>query len=1225
MYSQGQQTIQITATNPDGTNTGTARVGVPVSLVATVSAGPYQVVNWSITGGGSVSATSNSAATYTPPLTMPSSTSVTITAYLHSAPSVTQSYALSLIYPVPSVTSTAIPQAEPGYTYTNTNVNGVGFVPGTVVSANGAALTTTYKDWNHVSVTLPTPATASGFLTLQAANPTPGGGSGASYNQPVQPTSIVLTATNPDGTNTGTARLGVNVNVAAVVSGSVSKTVTWSVTGSGSISGSGVYTPPSSMPTNGNVTITATLTSNPAVSTPYPLTLVNPAPVITSMSPLNAPAGSTIAVTLTGHGFVPGTTIVSNVGSIGSTTYQSPTSVVAQLTLPASATGNLSLQAQNPAPGGGLGAALQSAISTLQITATNAAGTNTGTAQLGVPVNLTATVANSQYAVISWTLQGAGTLVRSGNNGQYATYTAPTTMPSNTNVSITASLSSYSALATTYAISLGNPIPSVASATPTQLLTGGTQSVALAGSGFMPGTVVLFNGASLPTTYTNYNSATVQVPVAANATGTLSLQVQNPSPGGGTGNTFTESVMPNTISLTATDADGTNTGTAELSTNVSMVAAVSGSEQTAVNWSVAGAGSISSNGVYTAPAALPTNTAVTITAALASNPAITASYSLNVINPIAVISGSSPSLAPAGESTAITFTGTGFVPSTVVLVNNTPVPTTYQSATSVVAEVTVSPSDTGNLSITAQNPAPGGGTSLFYLESISASLGVRAAARILDQTTFGPTSALISHVQQEGIDAWLSEQFNTPQTVLAPVYSTHPSYCSAAEYCTESEWYQAVLTGNDQLRQRVAFALSELYVISAFPITGVGVTPYINMLAADAFTNWHQIMTDVTLSPAMGIYLDMLDSHSPTGTEIADENYAREFMQLFNMGIYLLNQDGSLQLDGNGNPIPAYTEAQVEAFARAFTGWTYANADGSTPSSLIGVPNYFHPMVAVEADHDTNPKTLLNDTDPTSYKGTTLPSGQTAEQDVQDAITNVFNHPNVPPFVSKQLIQHLVTSMPSPGYISRVASVFTNDGNGVRGNMTAVLNAIFTDPEARAGDTDASADVGKLREPILWLTAVMRGLGVTNTDPNNYYDQLSTYLVPLGERPFAASSVFNFFSPSYVIPGTTLNAPEFGIENTASVATLLTLADRLMMNKFVSFNVDLSATSSWGQMASTPSVLVDALGTLFMHAEMDPNIRASIISEVSSVTDLGQRVRLAVYLVITASQYKVSH
>ncbi|AXC15936.1 hypothetical protein ACPOL_6724 [Acidisarcina polymorpha] len=1156
---------------------------------------------------------------------MPSSRSVTIKAYLHAAPSVTQSYAVSLIYPVPTVSSTAIPQVEAGFTYTNANVSGVGFVSGTVVSANGTPLKTTYKDWNDVSVTLPVPGDASGVLSLKATNPSPGGGAGASYNQPVQPASIALTAKDADGTNTGTARLGVTVKMAAVVTGSVTKTVDWSLTGAGSISSSGVYTPPATMPESSAVIVKSTLSSNSAVSSSYHLALLNPTPVINSMSPLNVPVGATTSVTLTGHGFVPGIAVVSNLGTIASTTYKSATSVVVQLTLPASASGTLSLQAKNPTPGGGLGAALQSGVSTLHITASNSDGKDTGTARLGVPVSLTATVANSQYGSISWKLQGPGKLVPSGDTGQYATYTPLSSGSLTTGVTITAYMSSYPALATTYSLDMINPIPTVTSTNPVHVLSGGTQQITLAGSGFVPGTVVLFNGASLPISYASYNQATIQLPVSATATGTLDLKVQNPTPGGGTGSTFTESVTPSSITLTATDADGTNTGTAELSTNVTMAAAVSGSEKTAVNWSVAGAGSISSSGMYTAPKALPSSTAVTITAALASNPAITASYPLNVINPIAVINGSSPSLAPAGKSTDITFTGTGFIPGTVVLVNDTPVPTTYQSATSVVAEVTVSSSETGNLSITAQNPAPGGGTSLFYLESIAASLGVRAAARILDQTTFGPTNALISHVQQEGIDAWLSEQFNTPQTVLAPVYANHPSYCSAAIYCTESEWYRAALTGNDQLRQRVAFALSELYVISAFPITGAGVTPYINMLAKDSFTNWHQIMTDVTLSPAMGIYLDMLDSHSPTGTEIADENYAREFMQLFNMGIYLLNQDGSLQLDGNGNPIPAYTEAQVEAFARAFTGWTYANADGSTPSSLIGVPNYSHPMVAVEADHDTNPKTLLNDTDPTSYKGTTLSSGQTAEHDVQDAITNVFNHPNVPPFVSKQLIQHLVTSMPSPGYISRVASVFTNDGNGVRGNMTAVLNAIFTDPEARAGDTDASADVGKLREPILWLTAVMRGLGVTNTDPNDYYDQLSTYLVPLGERPFAASSVFNFFSPSYVIPGTTLNAPEFGIENTASVATLLTLADRLMMNKFVSFNVDLSATSSWGQMASTPSVLVDALGTLFMHAEMDPNIRASIISEVSSVTDLGQRVRLAVYLVITASQYKVSH
>src|SRR5271170_2992672 len=237
--------------------------------------------------------------------------------------------------------------------------------------------------------------------------------------------------------------------------------------------------------------------------------------------------------------------------------------------------------------------------------------------------------------------------------------------------------------------------------------------------------------------------------------------------------------------------------------------------------------------------------------------------------------------------------------------------------------------------------------------------------------------------------------------------------------CNESEWWQAVLTGSDQLRQRLAFILSELFVVSSDTVPGQGMNYYANLLAGDAFTNWYTIMNDVTLSPAMGIYLNMLGSYKPTATEIANENFARENMQLFNLGLNLLNQDGSLQLDASGNPIPTYTEAQVQAFARVYTGWGYANPDGSNSNLFIPTPNYYHAMVPAEQWHDQNPKTLLN--------GTTLPAGQTAEEDLAGGLTNIFNHSNLPPFVCEQLIQHLVTSNPSPAYVSRVAAMFINN------------------------------------------------------------------------------------------------------------------------------------------------------------------------------------------------------
>lgn len=505
-----------------------------------------------------------------------------------------------------------------------------------------------------------------------------------------------------------------------------------------------------------------------------------------------------------------------------------------------------------------------------------------------------------------------------------------------------------------------------------------------------------------------------------------------------------------------------------------------------------------------------------------------------------------------------------------------------------------------------------------------------AAARILDQGTFGPTTSSIQHVQQVGFNIFLNEQFNTPATLVADIPNPNPVQCNqfttAQRNCAQSAWLQIALTGNDQLRQRVAYALSEIWVTSTLEIDGRAMTPYLNLLAKDAFTNYRTIMQDVTLSPAMGNYLNMLNSNLPKNGEIANENYARELMQLFTTGIYLLNEDGSLQLDSNGNPIPVYTEDQVQAFARVYTGWTYANSDGSAPSTFPNeTKNYDSPMAAVESHHDMQAKAILS--------GVTLPAGQTAENDLQDALDNIFNYPNVGPFVCKQLIQHLVSSTPSPAYVERVAKVFADDGSGVRGDMQAVITAILLDPEARANDADTgdstpSVDGGHLREPILWTTAVARGLNAqsSNTDPTNLYPyiQLASLIGGIGEAPLESASVFNFFPPSYVIPLTTLNAPEFGIENTGTVIPRLSMADRLVNNNNDTLTVNLSAASSLGQLAaSNPGQLVDSLGATLMHGQMPSAMRSAIVAEISGIGDPAQRVRLAVYLITTSSEYKV--
>ena len=505
----------------------------------------------------------------------------------------------------------------------------------------------------------------------------------------------------------------------------------------------------------------------------------------------------------------------------------------------------------------------------------------------------------------------------------------------------------------------------------------------------------------------------------------------------------------------------------------------------------------------------------------------------------------------------------------------------------------------------------------------SAATSVATAARLLDQATFGPTTTNIASVQLLGVNGWLAAQYAMPQTTLAVIPSTLPAQCATTpQACFESEFWQTELTAPDQLRQRVAFSLGELFVTSTQSETAFVMVPYYNTLAADAFGNWRTLMEDVTLSPAMGNYLNMIQSAKPPAGQHANENFAREMMQLFSVGLVKLNIDGTPQVDSNGNPVAEYTEAQVQAFADTYTGWTYATGAGAAPTKFPNTAaNYYSPMQPVDSAHDTTQKTLLD--------GVVVGTGGTARGDMKIALDNLFNDASLPPFVCKQLIQHLVTSTPTPGYVSRVANVFVNNGKGVRGDMQAVLTAIFTDAEARAGDTNASFDGGHLREPMLYLLSAMRALGYTstNTDSTNLYAfaGLSSYTSPLGEQPMRSPSVFNFYPPDYVIPGSTLIAPEFSLENTASVNLRLTLANSLSTGKLSGFSTDLSKTSALGVMAADPGTVTDALGVLFLHGQMPTYMRTAIVNAISPLTDNGQRVRVAVYLILSSSQYKVMH
>jgi uncharacterized protein (DUF1800 family) len=289
----------------------------------------------------------------------------------------------------------------------------------------------------------------------------------------------------------------------------------------------------------------------------------------------------------------------------------------------------------------------------------------------------------------------------------------------------------------------------------------------------------------------------------------------------------------------------------------------------------------------------------------------------------------------------------------------------------------------------------------------------------------------------------------------------------------QDAWFRNAMHGPDQLRQRVAFALSEIMVVSqngALLRAPFATASYYDMLATNAFGNFRQLMQDVTLHPAMGVYLSMLGNRKPDAARNIrpDENYARELMQLFTIGLYQLDDDGQPLHDANGDRIPSYEQADVEAFAHVFTGWTYAGATSFTTAKRT-TANQIVPMQAYPAEHAPGEKRLLD------YPGATkpiLPAGQTPEQDLADALDNLFDHPNVGPFIAKQLIRKLVTSNPTRNYVYRVAKVFDNDGTGTRGNLAAVVRAILFDSEAR--NPPANDRLGKVKEPVIKLTQLWR-------------------------------------------------------------------------------------------------------------------------------------------------------
>ena len=564
------------------------------------------------------------------------------------------------------------------------------------------------------------------------------------------------------------------------------------------------------------------------------------------------------------------------------------------------------------------------------------------------------------------------------------------------------------------------------------------------------------------------------------------------------------------------------------------------------------------------------------------------------------------------------------------------------------------------------------------------------AARFLAQATFGPSSSEIARLRTLGYRAWLDDQFNQPVSTQVPYLNwtrdlpgTPQGNNDVNDETMLEAWTinalgtsdpsrspPAQVTPTDQLRQRVAFALSEIFVVSnangALSYQSWALASYYDMLARNALGNYRTLLEEVSLHPAMGIYLSHLQNRKEDLSQNVrpDENFAREILQLFSVGLVMLEPDGSVR-DGNATtagvqPIPSYGQATIRGVAKVFTGWNWNNQgcgaatytccneetyDWCGPANRDDPP-WRQPMQPVEAFHEVAaPKQLLD------YSGVTLPGGVlsgggNARADLAAALDNVFRHPNVGPFIARQLIQRLVTSNPTPAYVQRVAAAFANNGSGVRGDLRAVVRAVLLDPEARFGHWLAPDTFGKLREPLLKTTHLWRALGARAANGRAAGLRSWPYIEDqYGQGPLRATTVFNFFRPDYRPPGESvarkLDAPEFQILTDTTAVSQPNHVFALLFCHYVGstrcwdsedpseLQIDIAADET---LASTdPARLIERYNLLFMSGQMSPFMRRVLLDRLNEVPaqvwsnePLGRRrVQHALYLILTSPEYSV--
>ncbi|MFN9266452.1 MAG: DUF1800 family protein [Acidobacteriota bacterium] len=787
-------------------------------------------------------------------------------------------------------------------------------------------------------------------------------------------------------------------------------------------------------------------------------------------------------------------------------------------------------------------------------------------------------------------------------------FTAPAAIPAGGTVTVRATLVADATKTTTAVVTLQNAKPVISALEPAAVNTGLAYTLRIRGTNFLPTSTVTLEGKAAKPRFVSATELEISAMAENPAGNAIDGVVLNPDPGATARNVRSLAVNA-PVKVTVSPATATVRGGATLKLN----AAVANTAATAVDWQVNGipggnaeVGRIDGAGLYTAPAAAPAAGKVEVKAVSRADARGVGLAAVSLLNPVPVLSGATPTQVKIGPTaTSFTLTGSLFTPASKVFLGSLEAKVTYVSPTQLKAAAVLLPVPGQMTTLRVVNPAPGGGESarlIVRMQNAQELLSYGAAVRFLEQASYGADPAAIAKLQATGRAAWLAEQFRLPVTPLPDAAVPAPDAAQEGLSRLQTTWMLNALTAPDQLRHRVAFALHSILVVSGVDLREHRqYVPYLRILHEEAFGNYRRLLERITLNPAMGRYLNMMNNAkaNPARNTVANENYARELLQLFTIGLVQLNPDGTPKAGSPATFIPANSPE----LAKAFTGWTSAPQTGAVPR-FRAPDNWAVPMIPIESEHDTTVKAIL--------PGVTLPAGQMAQQDLSAALDAIFNHPNVGPFVSSRLIQRLVTSNPSPAYVERVARVFNSNSSGLRGDLKEVITAILTDPEAGTGDgpyTDLSANQGALREPLALTLNMIRALDMRSNGA------LAGTISNLGQNLFSPNSVFSYFSP-FSKPG-----PEFQALNATSALNTVNLIYRLASNGMG--NAAVLDLTPWDQLATDPDALLTAAANALNRGTLSPSARAAILPAVNAQTSNRMKAITALYLVGASPQVLV--